>query len=76
MGQYKNVCRNYLHADYLVMPDRFTADIMIDSCDIRTIYQGTIIDAGYPRVDNTLNTDCLINPIFLICFMEHAQLSI
>jgi len=57
MGQYKNVCRNYLHADYLVMPDRFTADILIDSCDIRTLYQGTIVDAGYPRVDNTLNTD-------------------
>lgn len=57
MGQYRNVARNYVHTDYLVMPDKFTADIMLECTDLQSRYQGQIIDAGYPRVDFTLNTD-------------------
>lgn len=57
MGQYNNVARNYIHTDYLVMPDRFTANIMLECTDMQSLFQGYVIDAGYPRVDFTLNTD-------------------
>lgn len=57
MGQYHNVTRNYLQVDYLVMPNRFTADVMLDSCDVRSLFPGVVVDAGQPRSDLTVNTD-------------------
>ncbi len=57
MGQYKNTTRNYLQTDYLVMPNRFTSDVMLDSCDVRSLFPGHVIEGGYPRTDLTLNTD-------------------
>jgi len=57
MGQYHNVTRNYLQADYLVMPNRFTADVLLDSCDVRSVFPGMVVDAGYPRSDLTINAD-------------------
>jgi CDP-glycerol glycerophosphotransferase len=57
MGQYGNVTRNYLQTDYLVMPNRFTADVLLDSCDVRSVFPGLVVDAGYPRSDLTVGTD-------------------
>ncbi len=57
MGQYGNVAKNYLQTDYLVMPNRLTSDVLLDSCDVRSVFQGHVIEAGYPRSDLTLNTD-------------------
>lgn len=57
MGQYSNVSRNYIHTDYLVMPDRFTANVLLECCDLTTAFNGYVVDAGYPRTDFTVNTD-------------------
>ncbi len=57
MGQHKNAIRNFLHADYIINPNRFTYNKIIDSHSIRDHFNGTIVDAGYPRVDLTLNAD-------------------
>lgn len=57
MGQYHNVARNILQTDYLVMPNRFTADIMLDSCDVRSLFPGVVTDVGHPRSDLTLKAD-------------------
>ncbi|CDM69211.1 putative protein [Clostridium bornimense] len=56
-GQYKNIQRNLLQATHLLNPNKFTADVMIDSHDIRGIYNGYIADIGYPRIDLTINSD-------------------
>ncbi len=66
MGQYGNVARNYLQADYLVMPNRLTSDVLLDSCDVRSLFPGTVIEAGYPRSDLTLNTDTAQMKRFLV----------
>ncbi len=57
MGQYHNVARNILQTDFLVMPNRFTAEILLDSCDVRSLFPGVVVDAGQPRSDLTLAAD-------------------
>ncbi|MGI6736346.1 MAG: CDP-glycerol glycerophosphotransferase family protein [Anaerovoracaceae bacterium] len=52
-----NAQRNFLLCDYLVMPNRYTAEQMLRSYDIEHMLTGKILDAGYPRNDLTLNTD-------------------
>lgn len=53
MGQHKNIQRNFMHADYIVSPNSFTTDILVSSHDLSGIYQGKIIEEGYPRIDLT-----------------------
>lgn len=54
-GQYKNIQRNLLQASHLLNPNKFTSDVIIDSHDIRGIYNGYVADIGYPRIDLTIN---------------------
>ena len=56
MGQFKNITRNYVQTDYLVMPNRFTSDIMLESTDVHDIFPGYVIEEGYPRNDLIINT--------------------
>lgn len=56
MGQFKNVTRNYTQCDYLVMPNRFTSDIMLESDDVDRIFPGYVVEEGYPRNDLLINT--------------------
>lgn len=57
MGQFKNVTRNYTQCDYLVMPNKFTSDIMLESDDVDRIFPGWVVEEGYPRNDLIINTD-------------------
>ena len=52
-----NAQRNFFMCDYMVMPNQYTVDRMIESYDIKNMIPGAIIDAGYPRVDLVMNTD-------------------
>lgn len=52
----QNVARNLLMTDYLVSPNEQTTDMFLKSYKLNGLYQGTIIEAGYPRIDLTLNT--------------------
>ncbi|MBQ9517461.1 MAG: CDP-glycerol glycerophosphotransferase family protein [Eubacterium sp.] len=49
--------RNFLCADYLVMPNRYTTDILMEHYDIRDAFRGNVIEEGYPRIDLVANTD-------------------
>lgn len=52
-----NAQRNFFLCDYMVMPNQYTVDRMLESYDITNMVPGAIIDAGYPRVDLVLDTD-------------------
>jgi CDP-glycerol glycerophosphotransferase len=56
MGQYRNAAVNFLHTDYLVVPDKFMADVLLNCTDTQTFYPGWIVDEGYPRTDLSYNT--------------------
>jgi len=52
-----NAQRNFLTCDYLVMPNRFTAERILDSYGVKDIFTGTVVDEGAPRTDLVLNSD-------------------
>lgn len=57
MGQHKNLSRNFLQTTHILSPNKFTGDILVKSHDLDGIYQGKIIEEGYPRVDLITNTN-------------------
>ena len=44
-----NVKRNFMFADYLVYPNDEMKDKMLSSYGLKELYNGTILNAGYPR---------------------------
>ncbi|MCM3668100.1 CDP-glycerol glycerophosphotransferase family protein [Mesobacillus maritimus] len=53
----QNVIRNFLCTDYLISPNEHTTKMFTDSYKLDGLYEGTIIEEGYPRIDLTLKTD-------------------
>jgi len=58
----QNVVRNFLSADYLISPNEHTTNMFLDSYKLKGIYNGEIIEEGYPRMDLTFHTEA--NPFF------------
>lgn len=53
---HKNIQRNILHTDILLMPNHFTADKLMEAYDLRGIFNGEVYLTGNARVDlNFLN---------------------
>lgn len=52
-----NAQRNFFLCDYMVMPNKYTTDRMLYSYFLENQIPGTIIEAGYPRIDLVRNTD-------------------
>lgn len=46
-----NTIRNFLHADYLLAANSFFVDIYENSFKLHEIFEGKIIEEGYPRLD-------------------------
>lgn len=51
----QNVLRNYLKTDFLLSPNEHTTNIFLDSYKLAGLFEGEIIEDGYPRIDNTIN---------------------
>ncbi|MEB6549568.1 CDP-glycerol glycerophosphotransferase family protein [Heyndrickxia sporothermodurans] len=56
-AEHKNIQRNFLCADYLVSPNEFTYKKLLKSHAIYSIYNGKVLDTGYPRVDLMFHAD-------------------
>jgi len=52
----QNVVRNFLCTDYIISPNPHTTKMFTESYKLKGIYEGEIIEEGYPRIDLTLNT--------------------
>ena len=50
-----NIIRNFLQADYLISANPFLTDIYKNSYKLDGIYNGTIIEEGYPRLDTLVS---------------------
>ena len=44
-----NVKRNLMFSDYLVYPNEEMKDKMVSAYGLKNLYNGTILNAGYPR---------------------------
>lgn len=53
--EHKNTQRNFLHASHLLSPNKHTTWVLTDRYDISETYTGAILEAGYPRIDLTVN---------------------
>ncbi len=53
----QNVVRNFLSADYLLSPNDHTTKMFLNSYKLNGLYNGEIIQEGYPRIDLTFHTD-------------------
>lgn len=52
-----NAQRNFFMCDYMVMPNKYTIEKMIESYDLQGLASCNVLDAGYPRNDLVLNTN-------------------
>ena len=44
-----NMQRNFLHSSYLLHPNRYTMDHMMEDYNLNHLYTGKVILSGYPR---------------------------
>lgn len=51
----QNVVRNFMMADYLVSPNAHVTNMFLSSYKLDGMYEGVILEGGYPRNDLTLN---------------------
>ena len=49
--QLKNLQRNFIQSDFILSPNKFTTNKLINSHNLNGIYPGKVIEAGYPRID-------------------------
>ncbi len=48
---HKNIQRNFLFTNFFVSPNKYTAEKLLHSHDVYSIFDGKVLDSGYPRVD-------------------------
>lgn len=53
----QNVIRNFLNADYIISPNAHTTEIFSKAFRLEGIYEGTILEMGYPRNDLTFHSN-------------------
>lgn len=63
VSQHSNVQRNFLQSDYILSPNHFTTDKISEAHNIDGIYNGKILENGYPRIDGTINGSPFIKNI-------------
>ncbi|KMJ59028.1 CDP-glycerol:glycerophosphate glycerophosphotransferase [Bacillus sp. LL01] len=68
----QNVVRNFLSADYIISPNAHTTQVFFKSYKLNGIFQGEILETGYPRIDLTINT----NPDEYINYLIGLDISI
>jgi len=52
--QSGNTARNFMQADYLISPNAYTSNILINRYGINGLFQGELFESGYPRIDSML----------------------
>lgn len=52
----ENVLRNLLLTDYIISPNAHTTTLFLEKYKLDGLYEGTIIENGYPRIDFTFQT--------------------
>ena len=52
-----NVVRNFMMSDYIISPNDYMTNVIVDSCKLQGVYRGTILEGGYPRNDLFLSTE-------------------
>ena len=54
--RFRNVLRQFLALDYLITPNEHTTNVMSKAYKLHDLFQGEILEYGYPRMDVTVNS--------------------
>lgn len=57
LTRHANSQRNFLQASHLLMPNRYTADVLMTSADVAGVLAPRVACIGAPRIDLTLSPD-------------------
>lgn len=68
----KNIMRNFLNTQYLLSQNSYTTRIFKKNYKLEGLYEGGIIETGYPRVDLTLHT----NPKLVVESLKQGGLTL
>ena len=49
--RFRNVLRQFMALDYLISPNAHTTDVMTNAYKLHDLFQGEILEYGYPRMD-------------------------
>ncbi|MBZ7970767.1 CDP-glycerol glycerophosphotransferase family protein [Campylobacter molothri] len=49
--------KDFLQSTHIISPNSHTSHVLLERHDISNIYQGFVLESGYPRIDTTLNLD-------------------
>lgn len=52
----RNGMRNFLMADYLIGPNEHTSNVLLNAYKLNGLFDGKVLQGGYPRIDLTFNT--------------------
>ncbi|WP_086429039.1 glycosyltransferase [Staphylococcus cornubiensis] len=52
----QNTIKNFLASDYIISPNAHTTQIFKHAFKLEGLYEGEILEVGYPRIDLTINT--------------------
>ncbi|QIL50798.1 glycosyltransferase [Weissella coleopterorum] len=53
----KNVQRNFMMTDFLISPNKHTTNLFLNKYKLNGMYEGTILESGYPRNDILFDYD-------------------
>ncbi|OAO24499.1 glycosyltransferase [Mammaliicoccus lentus] len=53
----QNIIKNFLSSDILVSPNRHTTEIFKRAFSLDGLYNGNLLEIGYPRIDLTINSN-------------------
>lgn len=62
----RNGMRNFLMSSYLIGPNEHTSKILLDAYKVNGLYDGAVLESGYPRNDLTVNTpkEVILNKLY------------
>ncbi|MBF7015970.1 glycosyltransferase [Staphylococcus durrellii] len=53
----QNTIRNFLSSDYIITPNNHTSEVFKKAFKLGGLIDNSILEIGYPRIDNTLNSN-------------------
>lgn len=59
--RFKNVIRQFMALDYLITPNFHTTKVMTEAYKLNDLFQGEILEYGYPRMDVTVAAQTNVN---------------
>ena len=55
--RFRNILRQFMALDYLISPNEHTTKVMTKAYKLHGLFQGEILEYGYPRMDVTVNSN-------------------